>query len=64
MHIPSTQFLCRIQKESILDNSRNVILSKDNWTVFQKLAGDPTHRQELAMAIKNLNATAQKRGGG
>lgn len=63
MHIPSTQFLCRIQKKPTSDNSGNVTLSNVDWTVFQKLTNSPAHRQKLATAIKNLN-TASRKGGG
>ena len=63
MHILSAQFLCRIQVSPTSDGSGNVILSEDDWSVFRKLAGDPTRRQKLATAIKNFN-TANRKGGG
>ena len=62
MHIPSTQFLCRIQQQPILDSSGNVVVSDDDWLVFQKLAGDASLRKKLAAAIKKLS-TAKRKGG-
>jgi len=63
IHIPSTQFLCRIQNEPNLDNSGNVILSDNDWTVFSGLAGNPDRRKMLEAAINALN-TASRRGKG
>jgi len=63
MHIPSAQFLCRVQERPTLDGSGNFILSEDDWSVFQKLAGNPNRRQKLADAIRSLNAAGRKRGG-
>ena len=62
MHIPSAQFLCRIQENPALDSLGNVILSENDWSVFRKLAGDPNRRQKLATAIKNIS-TASRKGG-
>ena len=62
MYIPSTQFLCRIQDESNLDGSGNVTLSERVWSVFQKLAGDPTRRETLAASMRSLNAASKKNG--
>ena len=63
MHILSIQLLCRIQDESNFDGFWNVTLSECDWsTVSQKLAGDPTRRQMLAMAITSLNVVGKKNG--
>ena len=63
MHsIPSTQFLCRIQDESNLDGSGNDTSSERDWSVFQKLVGDPTRRQTLAAAMRSLNVASKKNG--
>jgi len=61
MHIPSSQFLCRIQESPTFDGSGNVILSEDDWSCFRKLASD-LNCQKLATAIKDLN-TANRKGG-
>lgn len=62
MHLPSAQFLCRIQQQPILDGSGNIIVSEDDWSVFRKLAGDAGLRKKPAVAIKKLSA-AKRRGG-
>ena len=61
MHIPSTQFLCRIQQQPTLDSAGNVVVSEDDWLVFRKLAGDASLCKKLAPAIKKLS-TARRKG--
>lgn len=63
MHLPSTHFLCRIQQRPAVDGPGNVILSEDDWSVFQKLAGDGNRRRAVATAITKLNTANRKRGG-
>jgi len=61
VHIPSVQFLRRIQESPTLDGFGNVILSEDDWLIFQKLGSDNARRQMLATAIKNLNAAGWRK---
>ena len=61
LHIPATQFLCRLQDLPTFTTPGKLILAKKDWLVFQKVAGSLVLREKLAEAIKELNAAARGR---
>lgn len=38
LHIPSLQFLCRLQEKLITVNPQTILVDEKDWTTFQKLA--------------------------
>lgn len=58
LHIPSTQFLCRLQEAVVFDNPQTIMIQEKDWTTFQKISKCSA---ALALAIKDLNGTM--RGG-
>jgi len=61
LHVPATQFLCRLQGPPTSTAPGKLVLSKDDWLVFQKVAGSSPLRENLAGAIKELNAATRKK---
>lgn len=59
LHIPATQFLCRLQDPPAFTTPGKLVLSEKDWLVFQKVAGSLPLREKLAQAIKELNASAR-----
>ena len=60
LHVPATQFLCRLQDLPVPVVPGKLCLSAKDWLVFQKLAGSAPLREELAQAIKDLNGATRK----
>jgi hypothetical protein len=58
MHIPSSQFLCRLQEEVKPIDAQTILVGDKDWTAFQKLS---KCSQPLREAIKKLNGAT--RGG-
>ena len=61
MHIPSTQFLCRIRNKPTSNSSGDVLLSEDDCSTFKRLAGDSNCRRLLATTVQNLNTASRRR---
>ena len=59
LHTPATQFLCQLQDIPISPTPGKLTLSGKDWLVFQKIAGSSTLRDNLAEAIKQLNAATR-----
>ena len=59
LHVPATHFLCRLQDPPTLETPRKLILSENDWLIFQKIAGSSPLREKLAGAIKELNAATR-----
>lgn len=58
LHIPSSQFLCRLQKEAKSVDAETILVGDKDWTAFQKFS---KCLQSLGEAIKALNGAV--RGG-
>ena len=59
LHIPATQFLCKLQDLPISTELGKFALSERDWLVFRKVASSSTLRDSLAEAIKELNAATR-----
>jgi hypothetical protein len=58
-HLPSTQFLCRIQDIPTASTSSTLLLSERDWRTFKQMV---SCRSELGAAIKKLNASMRGSG--
>ena len=56
LHVPATQFLCKLQDTPTLTTLRKLILSERDWLVFQKVAGSLPLCKDLEKAIRELSA--------
>lgn len=61
LHVPSTQFLCKLQDIPNYTTPGKLILSENDWLVFKKVAGSVSLRENLAQVIKELNAAVRGR---
>lgn len=61
LHIPGTQFLCRLQHTPVPIAAGKLALSETDFLVFQKLAGSSQLRENLANVIKELNKATRKK---
>jgi hypothetical protein len=52
LHIPSTQFLCKLQKSVVFADIQTILADEKDWSTFQKLSACS---QALGLAIKTLN---------
>ena len=59
LHVPATQFLCRLQDQPTSTTPGKLVLSERDWLVFQKVAGSLPLRENLANVIKELNAATR-----
>ncbi|KAF9646213.1 hypothetical protein BDM02DRAFT_3189012 [Thelephora ganbajun] len=59
LHVPVTQFLCKLQDPPTSTMPGKLTLSGKDWLVFQKMAGSSSLRENLAKAIKELNAATR-----
>jgi len=58
LHIPSTQFLCRLQEEVKFTDPQTILVDKKDWLMFQKFS---KCLPALGSAIKELNSAAKGR---
>ena len=63
LHIPATQFLCKLQDPPTFAAPGKLVLSERDWLVFRRVAGSPALRERLAEAIKKLNAAVRGKKG-
>ena len=61
LHIPATQFLCRLKDLSPSIVHGKVVLSEEGWLVFQKVASTSPLCEKLADVIKQLNVAIRGR---
>lgn len=57
LHIPSAQFLCRLQDNVIFDDLQTITVGGKDWTSFQKLS---KCSEALGVAIKELTGAAKR----
>jgi hypothetical protein len=55
-HLPSNQFLCRLQGEVVYTDSQTILVADADWTAFQKLSKCSS---ALGSAIKGLNGATR-----
>jgi len=56
LHIPSVNFLCRLQEEVNFADLQTILVNEKDWATFQKLS---KCSQALGSAIKNLNGATK-----